>query len=85
MSLLEGALTFRYKDFQLTKRDRTRQRSVLAQLKNEGLITKDPVREKLWIGIQTAIPIVKALVSDALDQGTNDSDPSKAVLMLTLG
>ena len=67
---LISGLIFRYHGFKLDKTDGSRLKSAMKLLVDQGLITKDPIREKLWITSKLVSRIVNALVSDALDYGT---------------
>lgn len=69
MDLLINGLTFRYRAFKLDAHDRMRLANILELLKERNLITKDPVREKLWLGCQLIKKITTAIIVDAIDNG----------------
>lgn len=60
---------FQYKGFSLDARDATRLNNVMHLLRTQGLITKDPVWEKIWLGSQYMKLIACAIVVDALRNG----------------
>ena len=72
--MLERALVFHYKDFKLTKQDAHRIDAVIQQLLNDGKITKDPVRERLWLGSRIVQQMAVAMLNNAINNGTKSWD-----------
>jgi hypothetical protein len=61
---------FQYADFKLTSKDRLMLESLASSLLKNSILTKDPFREKQWLGIRLVERCVTALLKDALENGT---------------
>ena len=75
---LERALTFQHEGFKLSKRDALRLDATIQKLLNDGKITKDPVREALWLSCQIVKRMVTAVFADAIVNGTKSWDQTLA-------
>jgi hypothetical protein len=64
-----NSLKFRYRDFRLEPTDGVRLTNVLHQLREQNLITKDPTREKLWLGSMIVRRMVDGFITDAIEHG----------------
>ncbi|KAI9695795.1 MAG: hypothetical protein M1836_006061 [Candelina mexicana] len=79
-----------YEDFSISSRGRMRLDAVVANLLQEGKVTKNPFREKQWLGCQIIRRVVNSLLLDALKHGTRSWDVliskvSSLVLVSALG
>jgi hypothetical protein len=75
---LERSLAFHYADWKLSRHDVLRIGATIQQLLNDGLITKDPVREKQWLTCQVVKKLVTAVLMDAIQNGTKCWDMTVA-------
>lgn len=76
---------FNYKDFKLERHHRQRIDAIFDDLLQKGLVTKEPFLERLWVGTFAICRLVKALMQDALTNGTRSWDVLLCrVLSLTL-
>jgi hypothetical protein len=62
---LDRALSFYYEDYSATKRGQMRIDAAILTLLNDGIITRDPVREKQWINCQMVKNLVTAVLTIA--------------------
>lgn len=60
---------FKYADFKPVKRNSAQVESMLQQLSNDGLIIKNVVHERQWIGAILVCQLVKAVLIDADKNG----------------
>lgn len=67
---LLGSLQFDFKNFQLSKHDRIRITNVMEKLEQDGKLTKDPKRERRWLGAFVVHKLATAIFEDALTSGT---------------
>jgi hypothetical protein len=68
------ALVFHHPKFTLTRHESARISSTIQQLLKGGLLTRDPSRERQWIGAFILRKITTAMVNHALNQGTMNWD-----------
>ena len=68
------SLRFDYKDFHLDKHARARLVSLMKEHLKEGRVTRDPLREKQWVGALLVERLVMAYFQHTLDQGTFNWD-----------
>lgn len=61
---------FQYSDFRLTAHDSSRVMAAVDKLYHAGLLTKEPAREHHWVGVAIVRRLTKALLQDALNDGT---------------
>ena len=79
------ALTFKYEDFKLYKRNALRPCVTFQQLLHEEKNTKDAVQEALWLCSQIVKRMVTTVFSDAIINGTKSWDAKlSGCLSLTL-
>jgi hypothetical protein len=69
-----NSLIFRYKDFHLSRHDRTRIAVLLDDLTNKGLLTREPTRQKEWVGVILVEAMTTSLLESALTRGTRSWD-----------
>ena len=74
LSCLCSSLIFRYKDFHLSRHDRTRIAVLLDDLTNKGLLTREPTRQKEWVGVILIEAMTTSLLESALTRGTRSWD-----------
>jgi hypothetical protein len=67
---LNRLLIFHHEDYNATKRGQVRIDAAIATLLKDGIITRDPVREKQWITCQTIKNLVTTVLIDALNNDT---------------
>ncbi len=79
--LVERALTFHHEDFNLSKRGSMRIDAIVQQLLNDGHLTKDPIREALWLSSQMVKRMAMAVFSDAMLNGTKSWDATLSGLL----
>jgi len=72
------SLTFQYENFSLSNRDKLRIEATIQTLLKEGHITKDPVKEALWLSCQMVKRMATAVFSDAILNGTKSWDSTLA-------
>jgi hypothetical protein len=75
---LDRALAFHYPDYKLSRHASLRIEATIQKLLDDGQITKDPVREKLWLTCQIVKRLATAVVSDAVQHGTKSWDATRA-------
>ncbi|KAJ9649659.1 hypothetical protein H2199_000437 [Coniosporium tulheliwenetii] len=80
-SVIEG-LTFQHTGFHLTSRDSVHMKAVFSQYLKNGVLTKDPTREQLWLTCEIVHRMATALLDHGLTQGTYSWD---VLLSKTLG
>jgi hypothetical protein len=71
---LNHSLTFKYPDWHVTAHGAKRLDSTIQQLLNDGHITKDPAREKQWIGSQIVKRLATAVLTNAAQRGASSWD-----------
>jgi hypothetical protein len=71
-------LTFKYPDWKITSHDASRLDATIQDLLNNDHITKDPVREKQWIGCQIMKRLATAVLTNAAQRGTKSWDATLA-------
>jgi hypothetical protein len=71
---LTGELIFHYKDFHLTPHESKRINAAVNSLLVAGKITKDPSREKVWLGSVIVRKLAASIVQDAVNNGTLNWD-----------
>lgn len=64
------ACKFDHADFKLTTQDGMKLQALSASFLKAGVLTKDPYREKQWLGTAVVQRCVSALFKDALENGT---------------
>ena len=64
-------LTWKHATFTLTGHEKHRISATLALLNKQGKLTKEPRREKQWVGLSLTRKMVTALLMYAVDEGTN--------------
>lgn len=72
--LMVNTSIFQYADFKMSPHESLRIRTLLDGLAKEGKLTKEPSREKHWIGATLVTMMVDALFKDALKRGTLNWD-----------
>ena len=72
--MLEQCLKFHHRDFTLTRHDATRINAVFQSLLDGGKVTKDPVRERLFLTSRIMERLNTALLTDAIVNGTRSWD-----------
>lgn len=75
---LDRALAFHYPDYKLSRHAALRIDVTIQKLLDDGQITKDPVREKQWLTCQIVKKLATAVMSDAVQQGTQSWDVTLA-------
>ena len=73
VNMLAESLVFHYK-VHLTAHDRIRIKTFLDKYLQDGLLTKEPVRTKQWVGAQIVQKVAVAMLDDAVSNGTLDWD-----------
>ncbi|KAK9780266.1 putative C2H2-type domain-containing protein [Seiridium cardinale] len=63
-------LVFRFKDFDLAKHDIMRFRSALNEMVDNGILTRDVTRERMWITSDLVQQMASAMLQSSLDGGT---------------
>ncbi|KAK5017462.1 hypothetical protein LTR16_001321 [Cryomyces antarcticus] len=71
---LINTFTFEYKDYKLDSQGRQRISSLFNKLLADKKLTKDPVREKQWLGCGVVHRLSLALIRDSLTHGTRSWD-----------
>lgn len=82
--------TFEYEAFHLSRHGRKRISALIGTLLKEGKITKDPMREKQWVGSFIIQRAVTAFLQDAIKHGTISWDvtisrAASLILVCSLG
>lgn len=67
---LERILRFHHRKFDLSKNDRIRFDSIFQQLLSKGQLTKEPGREKQWVGVVLVRRLIATIMREALEEGT---------------
>lgn len=71
---LISAIRFSFKGFKLDTYDAEHIEATIESLHSQGLVTKEPAREKHWVGAFMVRRLVTALLQDALGFGTMNWD-----------
>ena len=69
-----NGLIFKYEFFKLNSHASPRITSLMNTLYTDGKLTKEPIREKQWVGVVLVRAMVVAFMSDALEQGIRNWD-----------
>lgn len=71
---LLGSLYFHHSAFSLSRHDSLRISTVIDELAHQGKVTKEPSRQRNWVGVFIVRKIATAMLIDALTRGTLNWD-----------
>lgn len=71
---LKQALTFEHSDFHLSAHDSLRIDALTDGSVEQGRLTKEPARERHWLGVTSVKRMVDAVFEDALHNGSRNWD-----------